>query len=336
MPHLIIPMAGKGKRLLPHTLTTPKPFLPIAGKPIIGRLVQTIQTYCQEPITHIGFIVKDLMPTAKQQLEAIAATAGAQPHFYEQAEALGTAHAIACAAPLLKGPVMIAFADTLFSCSRPFDLSKQNIIWIHPVSDPSAFGVVALGPHNTVTHFVEKPTQFVSDWAIIGVYYFQEGEALYQSIQTFIAESIPSGEEYQLTTVLTRMQQQGFPFHAQPVKEWLDCGNKTALLHTNERFLHILQHQEPLIDATAYIENSTILPPAYIGPDVSIHNSVLGPNVSIGSRTAIIRSCIRDSIIQDSAHIEACNLRNSIIGSYTRIQGKATEINVGSYNTLLL
>ncbi|MHB9147012.1 MAG: sugar phosphate nucleotidyltransferase [Candidatus Amoebophilus sp.] len=334
MLNLIIPMAGKGKRLLPHTLTTPKPLIPIAGKSIVERLLEEINLIYQGPIRHIGFIVKDLPTSIKSQLENMATELGAQAHFYEQSEALGTAHAIACAAPLLQGPVIVAFSDTLFKGSLPLDVSKEGVIWVNKVKNPSSFGVVQVDSDNLITDFVEKPTEFVSDLAIIGIYYLKKGEILLQAIQHIIDQQICKGGEYQLTSALTYMQQQGYQFSTQTIDEWLDCGNKEACLHTNQRFLHFLQNTKGMIANSAEIYNSTIIPPVYIGEKVILEHTVLGPYVSVGHNTHIKGSRITNSIIQEHTKIDKVILTNSMIGNHVHIKGKCTEIDTGDYNTI--
>jgi glucose-1-phosphate thymidylyltransferase len=336
MLNLIIPMAGKGKRLLPHTLTTPKPLIPIAGKSIVERLLEEIKSIYQGPIKHVGFIVKDLPTHIKCQLENMAAEIGAQPHFYEQEEALGTAHAIACAAALLQGPILIAFSDTLFKGNIPLDTSKEAVIWVNKVKNPSSFGVVQVGSNSLVTDFVEKPIEFVSDLAIIGIYYFKKGDMLLQAIQHIIDQQICKGGEYQLTSALTHMQQQGYQFSTQTIDEWLDCGNKEACLHTNQRFLEYLQNTKDMVANSAQIINSTIIPPVYIGEKAIIEHTILGPHVAVGSNTHVTGSHITNSIIQEHARIDKVNLTNSMIGNHVYIEGKCAEIDAGDYNTIIL
>jgi glucose-1-phosphate thymidylyltransferase len=329
-------MAGKGKRLFPHTLTTPKPLIPIAGKPIVKRILEEIDTLYKGPIGHIGFIIKDLPSSTKSQLKDIATELGAQAHFYEQTEALGTAHAIACAAPILEGPVVIAFSDTLFKGSLPLDISKEGVIWVNKVKDPSSFGVVQVGPDNLITDFIEKPTEFISDLAIVGIYYFKKGEILLQAIQHIIDQKVCNGGEYQLTSVLTYMQQQGYQFTTQTIEEWLDCGNKEACLHTNQQFLHFLEDTEGMVANSAQIHNSTIIPPVYVGENVIIKHTILGPYVSVGHHTHITGSHITNSIVQEHARVNNVNLSNSMIGNHVHIQGKYTEVDAGDYNTIIL
>ena len=336
MLNLIIPMAGKGKRMLPHTLTTPKPLIPIAGKPIVLRLLEEIKNLYSGPIGSIGFIVNGLLPNAKLQLEEMATKLGAIPHFFEQTNALGTAHAIRLAQSLLNGPILIAFADTLFKGGSLLDISKENIIWVNKVQNPGDFGVVQTDSNNVITHLVEKPTTFISDLAIIGLYYFREGKKLQEAICHIINKEICNGGEYQLTSALTYMQQQGSRFLTQLVDEWLDCGNKDNTLYTHQRFLELIANDEKMIAETASIQNSKIIPPVYIGENATIKNTVLGPYVSVGTHTHITGSRIKNSIIQEHTTIKEANLVNSMIGDYVHVEDKAIEINIGNHNTILL
>ena len=206
MINLIIPMAGKGKRMRPHTLTTPKPLIPIVGKPIVARLVEEIGAICQGQLGTIGFVVQQaLAPDTQTQLQAIARDVGAQAAFYEQPVAMGTAHAIFCAQALLQGQVIVAFADTLFKGSAALDTAQESIIWVKKVQNPAAFGVVQLGENQLVTDFVEKPSKFVADLAIIGLYYFKEGQALKEAIEQLMKQGTAQDGEYQLTAALAAM-----------------------------------------------------------------------------------------------------------------------------------
>ncbi|MHA7877744.1 MAG: sugar phosphate nucleotidyltransferase [Bacteroidota bacterium] len=333
--HLIIPMAGKGKRMRPHTLTTPKPLIPIAGRPIVARLVEEICATCATPIHTIGFVVNELDETTQMQLSTLAKNMGAQAMFYEQHEAQGTAHAVLCASELLKGPVIVAFADTLFKSTAPLDTDQESVIWVKKVQDPSAFGVVKLDSQNMVTDFIEKPTSFVSDLAIIGIYYFREGAQLGQSLKKLIDQKARKDGEYQLTTALIAMNKAGTKFTTQAVTEWLDCGNKTATLHANQRFLTFIAGDKGLVANTAQLHNSVLIPPVYLGEQVVISNAVLGPYVSVGSHTQIKDARIQNSIIQTHSTIEYATLNNSMLGNYVYLTGKSAEVSIGDYTTII-
>ncbi|MFT7232727.1 MAG: glucose-1-phosphate thymidylyltransferase, partial [Cyclobacteriaceae bacterium] len=248
-------MAGMGKRLRPHTLTIPKPLIPIAGKPIIQRLVEDIAQVTPEPIENIGFIIGDFGAEVEKNLLKIAEDVGAQGHIFYQKEALGTAHAIFCAEPLLTGKVTIAFSDTLFRASFTLDINDDGIIWVKQVDDPSAFGVVKLDETGVITQFVEKPKTPISDLAIIGIYYFKNGDQLSAEIRQIIENNILAGGEYQLTTVLENLKQTGTKFKAGKVDEWLDCGNKNITVASNSRYLGFLKDNN-IADSTT-LDNCT-------------------------------------------------------------------------------
>jgi len=175
---LIIPMAGRGTRLRPHSITVPKPLVAVAGKPIVARLVEDLAKACPEPIDEIAFIIGDFGEQVEEDLKALAQSLGAKGSIYQQTEKLGTAHAILCAKESLQGPVIVAFADTLFQSNFKLNMEEDGLIWVKKVADPSADGVVKLDQSGYVTDFVEKPSTFVSDLAIVGIYYFQSAENL--------------------------------------------------------------------------------------------------------------------------------------------------------------
>lgn len=333
--NLIIPMAGKGTRMRPHTLTTPKPFIPIAGKPIVVRLIEELATAYTSPIHTIGFVVNELDNAKKTRLTQLAQTIGARAEFYEQPEALGTAHAILCAAALLQGPVIVAFADTLFKGDFTLAAHQESVIWVKKVKNPSDFGVVKLDAQHNVADFVEKPTNFVSDLAIIGVYYFKSGERLRQALEKLLVKNIHRNGEYQLTNALKNMHQDGMKFSTQAVTEWLDCGNKTATLRTNQHFLQHLQHHKQLVANTAQLYNSVLIPPVYVGEHVTVKNTVLGPDVSVGSYSYIGDSRIQNSIIQTHSIVQYATLQNSMLGNHVHLTGKSTEVSIGDHTTIM-
>lgn len=330
---IVVPMAGIGKRMRPHTLTIPKPLLPIAGKPIVQRLVEDIAEVCDEKIDEIGFIIGDFGKEVEESLKEVAANLGATGKIYHQKEALGTAHAIMCAEDMLDGKTIVAFADTLFRADFKLDEEKDGIIWVQKVEDPSAFGVVQLDNAGHIVDFVEKPKEFVSDLAIIGIYYFKDGAYLKENLQYLLDNKIMDKGEYQITDALQRMREEGTTFAPGTVIEWLDCGNKKATVHTNQRVLEFIRDRD-IVAKTAKIENSQIVPPCYIGENVQIENSVIGPHVSIGDGTKVSHSVISNAIIQKDSDIKGLNATNSMIGNHTSIQISAKEWSVGDYNQL--
>jgi glucose-1-phosphate thymidylyltransferase len=331
--NIIIPMAGMGKRMRPHTLTTPKPLLPIAGKPIVQRLVEDIAAVCNETIDEVAFIIGDFGHDVELELIKIAESIGAEGRIYYQEEALGTAHAVMCATPSLTGEVIVAFADTLFKAEFDLDKTADGTIWVHKVANPSQFGVVKLDEQQHITDFIEKPVEFVSDLAIIGIYYFKDGDNLLSEIQYLIDNDLKEKGEYQLTNALENMKNKGLVFKPGEVEEWLDCGNKDATVLTNQRILEIKQSE--FNNSHVQGKNGcTIIEPCYIADDVSIENSSIGPHVSIGKGSVISGSKISNSIIQSNCKIQNTEFTNSMIGNHVTINGHGKELSIGDYSTL--
>lgn len=331
---IIIPMAGMGKRMRPHTLTIPKPLIPIAGKPIVQRLVEDIAKVCNQPVEQVAFVIGDFGKEVEKQLLGIAESVGAKGTIHYQDEPLGTAHAILCAREALEGNVVIAFADTLFKADFSLDTSKEGIIWVQKVEDPRPFGVVKLNEQNEITAFVEKPETFVSDLAIIGIYYVKDGNNLRNELQYLLDHDIKDKGEYQLTNALENMKQKGLKFMPGQVTEWLDCGNKDATVYTNQRYLEYIRDTQ-LVDPSAKIENSVIIPPVYIGKNAHIQNTVVGPYVSIGDASKIQDSVIKNSIIQKNTSVINANISNSMLGNFVKFEGKTNDLSVGDYNVII-
>lgn len=330
---IIVPMAGRGSRLRPHTLTIPKPLLPVGGKPIVQRLVEDITKVCGEPVDEIAFIIGDFGAEVEKNLVAVAESLGAKGSIYFQEEALGTAHAILCAKESLKGKVVVAFADTLFKADFKLNSDAEGIIWVNQIDDPRAFGVVKLNSDNVITDFVEKPEHFVSDLAIIGIYYFKDGEYLKNELQFLIDNNITEKGEFQLTNALENMKQKGTKFVPGKVDEWLDCGNYKATVYTNQRVLEFIKNDLKLGDGLQN-DNSIIIQPCYIGKNVKLKNAVVGPHVSIGDNVEINQSIISNSIIQSNTKIEKANIKDSMIGNHVKVHQKQQEISIGDYTEL--
>jgi glucose-1-phosphate thymidylyltransferase len=330
---IIIPMAGMGKRMRPHTLTIPKPLIPVAGKPIVQRLVEDIVKISQGKIDEIAFIIGDFGIEVETRLIAIAEKLGAKGKIYYQHEPLGTAHAILCAKESLDGKVIVAFADTLFKADFVLDENQDGIIWVHEVDDPSAFGVVKTNESEIITDFIEKPKEFISNKAIIGIYYFKDGAYLKDELQYLIDNNVVKGNEYQLTDALQNMMKKGTNFSVGKVKEWLDCGNKDATVITNRSLLENSNDNE-LVSNTAKINNSIINHPCYIGENVEITSSIIGPYVSIGENCTVSHSIITDTIVQTNSKIKNANIDNSMIGSYVEYKGDINELSIGDFTTI--
>lgn len=334
--NIIIPMAGMGKRMRPHTLTTAKPLLPIAGKPIVQRLVEDIIATSNEKVDEIAFIIgPSFGKEVEDHLCKVAAELGAKGKICYQEKALGTAHAILCAAESLTGNVFIAFADTLFKATFSIDTNKDAIVWTQKVEDPSAFGVVKLNGANEIEAFVEKPAEFVSDLAIIGVYYFKDGANLKKELQRLIDESIMLKGEYQITDAMDHMLKKGMKFYTDQVEEWLDCGNKDATIYTNQRILEIKKDTEQLVHPSAVVENSVIISPCYIGKGVTVKNAVVGPYVSLEAGATVEDARIKNCIIQSDSIVKKVYIENSLLGKNVTYVEKPKELSLGDFSTQL-
>lgn len=326
-------MAGMGKRLRPHTLTTPKPLLPIAGKPIVQRLVEDIVSISDQKVNEIAYVVGRFGEAAERHLLDVAESLGAKGTIHYQDEALGTAHAILCASSALTGPVTVAFADTLFKADFKLDTTKDGVLWVQKIEDPRQFGVVIVNDENVITEFKEKPVEFVSDLAMIGIYYFKDGENLRNELQYLIDNNITNSGEYQLPDALRNMVKKGAKFAPGTVSDWMDCGNKEAMIDTNNKVLGYIK--ESLVQPqSAHILNSVIIPPCFIGENARIINSVVGPFVSVGENTRIESSVISHSILQKDAEVQSAKLADSMIGIGSRVTASAQVLSVSDYSTI--
>lgn len=325
-------MAGMGKRMRPHTLTVPKPLIPVAGKPIVQWLVEDITRVCKEKVEEIAFIIGNFGKDAERDLLSIAESLGAKGSIHYQDEPLGTAHAIMCAKDALKGKVIVAFADTLFRADFSIDDEKDGVIWVNQIKDPRMFGVVKVDDKGIITDFVEKPQHFVSDLAIIGIYFFKDGENLRKELQYLLDNNIREKGEYQLTNALENMKQKGVRFVPGKVDEWLDCGNKDATVYTNQRVLEI-HNKLNLVSKSAKLENSVIIPPCYIGELVELKNSIVGPHVSLGMHSKIENSVVSNSIIQTHTKINNAVITNSMVGHFVDYSNTPEQLSISDYST---
>ena len=335
---IIVPMAGRGSRLRPHSLTVPKPLIPVAGKPIVHRLVEDIVKVLNQDIEEIAFILGDpafFGDDVVKSLEELAQGLGAKGSIYRQLDPKGTGHAIMCAEPSLSGPAVIAYADTLIRADFNLDKEADSVIWTKKVANPEAYGVVNLNSQQQITELVEKPEEFVSDQAVIGIYYFKEVADLKKELQFVLENNIINGGEYQINDGIKRMMRDGKIFKTGAVTEWMDCGNKEITIQTNRRMLGFLaESNEPLVADSVLLENSKIIAPCFIGEGVKLKNSVVGPYASIGEGTVIEDSTVKNSIIQTQALIKNATLDNAMIGNHTIFNGDFSNISIGDYSML--
>lgn len=331
-------MAGRGSRLRPHTLTVPKPLIPVAGKPIVHRLVEDIAKVLDQPIDEIAFILGDpafFGDDIVESLEGLAKGLNAKASIYRQDQPLGTGHAIMSAKESLSGPAVVAYADTLIKADFKLDKDADAVIWTKKVGNPEAFGVVNLNEKNEIIELVEKPKEFVSDQAVIGIYYFKDIAVLKEKLEEVLDENLMHGGEYQINDGIKKMMAEDRIFKTGTVDEWMDCGNKNVTVETNGRMLNFLhQDGEKLISDSVKITNSEITEPCYIGENVELVNAKIGPNVSVGDGTKITDAEVKNSLIQTFAEVRNAKLDNAMIGNFAKFDGNFTQISIGDYSTL--
>ena len=332
-------MAGRGSRLRPHTLTVPKPLIPVAGQPIVHRLVKDIAKVLNEPIEEIAFVLGEpafFGDDVVDSLKNLAQSLGAKASIYIQDQPLGTGHAIMCAKDSLSGPAVIAYADTLIRADFNLDPDADAVIWVKQVEEPEAYGVVKLNERNEIIQLVEKPKNFVSDLAVIGIYYFKDVSILKQELQYVLDNNIVNGGEYQINDGIKRMMDNGKIFKTGEVDEWMDCGNKNVTVDTNSRMLGFLQEDqnEQMIASSVKLNNSKIVEPCYIGENVVLNNSTVGPNVSIGNDCTLNDVIVKNSLIQNHNTIKNANLDQAMIGNHVYYDGHFKSISIGDYSVL--
>lgn len=336
---IIVPMAGRGSRLRPHSLTVPKPLIPVAGQPIVHRLVKDIAKVLKQPISEIAFVLGDpawFGDDVVESLKELALELGAKPSIYRQDQPLGTGHAIMCAKESLSGSAVIAYADTLIRADFNLDAEADSVIWTKRVKNPEAYGVVKLNDREEIVELVEKPQTFVSDQAVIGIYYFKDVAVLKNKLQEVLDENIMNGGEYQINDGIKRMMAEGRIFKTGTVDEWMDCGNKTVTIDTNSKMLNFLKAdgEEKMVADSVTLEDSQIIEPCFIGENVVLKNSSIGPNVSIGNGCVIENSSVKNSLIQTQTTIKNANLDEAMIGNYVKYDGAYTKISIGDYSIL--
>lgn len=331
-------MAGRGSRLRPHSLTVPKPLIPVAGQPIVHRLVKDIAKVLKQPIEEIAFVLGDpafFGDAVVESLTDLAQHLGAKASIYRQDQPLGTGHAIMSAEPSLSGPAVIAYADTLIRAEFDLDSDADSVIWTKKVQNPEAYGVVKLNNKQEIVELVEKPESFVSDQAVIGIYYFKDVAVLKDKLQEVLDENVMNGGEYQINDGIKRMMADGKIFKTGTVDEWMDCGNKAVTLETNSKMLGFLsQDNEVLVDPSVSLENSEIIEPCYIGKGTVLRNTTVGPFVSIGSNCIIENTTVKNSLIQNQTAIKNANLDEAMIGNFVKYDGNFTKISIGDYSVL--
>lgn len=321
---VIIPLAGKGTRLRPHTHVTPKPMLRIAGKPVMD--------YVMDDVKRLGGVEQVIYVTGhlKEKVEEHARRdIGLPAVFVEQAVQDGTAGAVNLARPYVDQPVLIIFVDTIFDADLSIvkDTDADGIIWTKEVEDYQRFGVVVTDADGNMTRIVEKPQEPISKRANIGLYYIRNWQLLYEAIDHVLTQPKNKGEYY-LTDAFQYMIDHGARIKVVDVAGWYDAGQIETLLDTNRAMLERGRSRRPVaIDASA-----TIVDPVYIEEGVTIRESTVGPNVSISAGTTIEGSTVRDAIVGAQSQVKDCRLTGSIIGDAVKLEGLTGSVTIGDHS----
>ncbi len=326
---IVIPTAGFGKRLRPHTWSRPKPLLTVADKPVLGHVLDLISTLSS--IDEVVFIIGHLGDQIEHYI--VERHPRMPARFVEQAELLGQSHAIWLAREGLEGPMVMTFVDTLIET----DLTglaheeAEAVAWVRQVPDPRRFGVARVGAGGWVTKLIEKPKDMDENLAVVGFYYFQEARHLIAAIDEQMKRSIQLKGEFFLADAINLMLDDGLKLRVQHVDSWHDCGTPEALLETNR---YLLENGRDNSDQAAQREGVSVQPPVFVSPSANLQRSVIGPHVSIGPNCVIDNAVIRNSIIEEGTQIQDCKLVDSLLGREVHVSGGSHSLNVGDHSQI--
>jgi len=319
----IIPVAGAGTKLRPHTYTQPKALIPIAGKTILSFIVDQLKEVgIEEYIFIVGYLGEKIQDYVQQTYPNL------KTHFVYQNNRQGTAHAIQLTKEIVgSDEIFIALGDTICEFDiREVMTSPSSMLGIKKVDDPRQFGVVEIDEEGKVLHAVEKPSIPKSNNALVGLYKIKESDILFDCFTQLVTEDIKSNGEYNLTDALECMIKKGIQFNSFKVKHWYDCGKKESLIKANAVLLD--KTGGITVNPGMYI-NSIIIPPVSIAAECVIENSIIGPHVTIGNNTTIKSSVVKDSIIGTYTTLDEVVLDNSLIGSDAAVKGLSRTLNIG-------
>ena len=328
---VIIPVAGIGSRLRPQTLFLPKSLLPVGGSNILGHIIDSLDGLeISELILVTGYkgeLIEEYM--ARRKVER-APLSDIPVRFVHQAKPRGLGEAIHLCTPHFREnePVLIVLGDTLFKANlRAIVSSPVSQICTRKVTDPERFGVVVTDDDGRIQTLVEKPTKFVSDQAIVGIYWIRESGALKEALDQIVANNIRTSGEYQLTDALASMLEMGVEFRSAAIGDWLDCGKPETLLETNRKLL-----AEQTRNCSPMLVNCKLLPPYFIGENVRLSHCTVGPNVSLFANVEATDSEISDSVIGEGTRIRSSRLRSTLTGRHCAVENFTGSLNLGDYS----
>lgn len=320
---VVIPMAGYGTRLRPHTWSKPKPLVTVAGKPVLGHVLDTFAAlpFVEEVVFIVGYLGEQVETYVRQAYPQLRA------RYIEQRELLGQSHAIWLAREGLTGPMLMVFVDTLVEA----DLSRLDgekagaVAFVKPVPDPRRYGVAEVSG-GRVRRLVEKPEDRANNLAVVGLYYFRQASDLVAAIEEQMERGTQLKGEYFLADALNVMLERGLDMRVEPVEVWMDCGTSESLLETNR---YLLDHGRDNSAEAARRPQVLVVPPVYIDPSAELRQAVIGPHVTIAAGCVVERSILHDSIVDAGSSILDTTLSQSLIGRDARVVGRHRSLNVG-------
>lgn len=319
----IIPVAGAGTKLRPHTYTQPKALIPLAGKTILRIIVdQLLEAGINEFVFIIGYLGDKIQDYVREKYPDLNAT------FVHQSERHGIGHAILLTRNIVGSDEMfIVLGDTICEYDIKELLNQpDSSLCVKRVDDPRDFGVVELGEDGFITRVVEKPQIPKSNMALVGIYLIRETSFLFNCLENNMRNQVMSRGEFSITDAIECMIEQGAKFRSFKVQNWFDCGKKETLLDSNAT---LLKKFGGIISPEHNFENTIVIPPVSVAEGCDIKNSIIGPNVTIGEKTTINYSIIKNSIIGSFADLYDIVLTNSLIGSDTEVKGESRSLNIG-------
>ncbi|MEI7987568.1 MAG: sugar phosphate nucleotidyltransferase [Chloroflexota bacterium] len=331
--HIVIPMAGLGTRVRPHTWSKPKPLMSLAGKTVLDHILDTFKTLPGSEELDLVFIVGKMADQIEKHMQTN--YPGLNVHFVEQPEMRGQSHALWLAREYLHGPMLMVFSDTLLETDLSF-LAQETadiVAWVKPVPDPERFGVAQLNNEGWVTRFVEKPKDKSNNLVVVGFYYFKRAEDLLSAIEEQMKRNIQLKGEYFIVDALNIMLERGLKVRVEKVDVWLDAGVPQTVLETNR---YLLEHGRDNSEQITNNDNSVIIPPVFIHPSAEVRNSVIGPYTSIGAECRIESSIVRGSILDDKAAVINAILDASLVGRHVHFERHPATINIGDDSVITL
>lgn len=338
--HIVVPMAGWATRLRPQTWSKPKPLVSVGGKASIEYLLESLRSIPNSQAAQYTFIVPPFLGERLMRTYMAERHPELNVHYVVQAEMCGQSHALYLARRVLRGPTLVIFADTLIESDFSFLAQETYDIvgWVKAVPDPRRFGVAEVGADGLVRRLIEKPQSMENNLAVVGCYYFREGRQLLRAIREQMRRSILLKGEYFLADAINLMLARGARMRTEKVEVWLDTGTVPALLETNRYLLTRLAGKDEHESNRAGVE---ILAPVFIHPSAEIHDSVIGPHVSIGPNCRVRQARIAESILESGATVERAALKDSLLGCQSLVRGRSAddpplELNIGDNSSVIL